>query len=85
MVFFTTHQVFKMKFTSGAHGAQAVQHCPTAMVIHKEHENREGRRGLVGITIFHWDKSVLLTALVHFSKCAYIAGCLGAFLYNGTF
>jgi hypothetical protein len=41
MVFFTTYQIFKMKFTSGVHGAQTIQNCPTAMVIHEEHENRE--------------------------------------------
>jgi hypothetical protein len=41
MVFFITHQIFKMKFISGAHGAQAAQHCPTAVVIHEEYENHE--------------------------------------------
>lgn len=78
MVFFTTYQIFKMKFTLGDHGAQTVQHCPTATVNHDEHENHEWRRSLVWIAIFHWDKSVFHRVLLHSSKCAYIEGRVGA-------
>lgn len=80
-----SHLITWMEFVSGTCDGQWVWHQPAVTATLEQHKNHVWRNGLVGNGLLHWDKALLQTALLHILSYAYIAGHLGALLWDGEF